>query len=403
MLSTLIGPSRKPQWLAAAVTSITLLLGVTNISTASATTTRLPASLIHATRKAPTSTTCNSYTHLTIGTTPYQDSLIMWLGLKFGWYKRACLDVSFTNVAWENVMSTLASGTVNTAWYNTTGVVSTYHLDPKLVYLYAWDIFDQGAAMMARPTDHMKSYSQLRAAGMTEKAAIAAVVNELKGKTIIVSVGGDTGEDLVNFLLDNGKPTSWVHILNLGQNPGLEAFLRGTGDAYIGGIPQRQTLVTHHYETLIAGSQLTAAPLNGFVTTRAFWSAHKQSFLALMHVTFMELRYTEAHTAEVGAYVSKLYDQQTGGTLTQADFVSFFQHWEHYPLNAAQDQTEILSPTGFGYWKHIWNSDNRYLVDIEHTLTTKVPYSAFLGNMFQRMYIAEYGAHETGWWPATKL
>lgn len=377
--------------------SLVAVIGLVGAGTATA------AASTYARSASPKATACSSYTNLKIATTPYQDSLVMALGQKFGWYRKACLNVSFVNTAWENVMSTLASGTVNTAWYNTTGVVSTYHIDRSLVYLYAWDIFDQGAAMMARPADHLKTYAQYKASGMSEEAAIHAVVNELKGKTVIVSVGSDTGEDLVNFLRQNGKPMSWVHVLNLGQNPGLEAFLRGTGDAYIGGIPQRQTLVNNHYQTLVAGSQLTPAPLNGFVTTRAFWNANKQAYLALMHVTYMEIRYTQAHTEQVGAYVSKLYNQQTGGSLTTADFVDFWQHWEHYPLNAAQAQKYILSPSGFGSWQRIWNSDNDYLVNVEHSLSSKVPYSAFLGNTFQKMYVAKYGANETGWWPASGL
>jgi ABC-type nitrate/sulfonate/bicarbonate transport system substrate-binding protein len=338
-----------------------------------------------------------------MGTTPYQDSLIMAVGQKFGWYKQACLNVTFTNTAWENAMSTLASGSVNVSWYNTTGVISTYHTDPKLVYVYPWDIFDQGAAMMVRPGLHLKTYDQLLASGLSQRAAVAQVVKELKGKQVIVSVGGDTGADLDTFLRSNSKLASWVHVINLGQNPGLAAFLRGTGDVYIGGIPQRETLVNDHYQTLIEGSAVTPAPLNGFVTTRAFYDANKDAFLALMHVMFMEIRYTQTHRQQVGAFVSKIYSQQTGSTLTAANFVTFFQHWEHYPLNAGQAQKQIFSTSGIGSWKAIWNNDNYYLFKVQHAIPAAVPYSAFLGVQFQKNYIAKYGANETGWWTAAKL
>lgn len=344
---------------------------------------------------------CKSVTNIRIATTPYQDSLIMTLGQKLGWYKRACLNVSFTNVAFTDEMSTLASGTVDVAWYNTTGVVSTYHLDPKLVYLYPWDIFDQGAAMMVRPGTGLKTYAQLRSQGMSNDQAIRAVITELHGKTVVTTLGEDTGEDLIMALRRQGKPLSWVHVINLSQDSGLATFLRGTGDAYIGGIPQRQTLVEHHYSTLIAGPALTAAPLNGFVTTRSYWQQNQQALLALMHVTFMAIRYTDAHTQQVASYVSKLYDQQTGATLTPADFVSFWQKLEHYPADAGQAQSDLLSPTGYAYWGKIWAQDNDYLHTVTKAIPAAVPESAFLGDTFQKLYVAKYGASESGWWPVS--
>jgi ABC-type nitrate/sulfonate/bicarbonate transport system substrate-binding protein len=344
---------------------------------------------------------CPTVTKLNIATSPYQDTLIMWLGQKEGWYKQACLNVSFTNTSWSSILSVLSSGTANMAWYNTTGVVATYHQDPRLVYLYPFNIFDQGAAMMARPSAHLTSYAQFRAKGLSSDKAIKAVVNELKGKTVIIAENQDTGEDLTMLLRRQHKPSNWVKTINLGQAPGLAAFLRGTGDAYIGGIPQRQTLINAKYQTLLAGSDLTPPPLNGFVTTRGFWNANKPAILSLMHVMFMNIRYTQAHTASVGSYISHLYDSQTGGSLTQANFVDFFQHWEHYPLNAAQAQAFELSPHGYAYWKTIWKEDNTYLVDLTKSVPSGAPTSAFLGKEFQKLYVKKYGAKETGWWPPT--
>ncbi len=43
-------------------------------------------------------TSCTKTTSISIATTPYQDSLIMTLGNKLGWYAKACLKVTFKNV-----------------------------------------------------------------------------------------------------------------------------------------------------------------------------------------------------------------------------------------------------------------------------------------------------------------
>lgn len=340
---------------------------------------------------------CKKTTKISIATTPYQDSLLMSLGTKLGWYSKNCLDVSFTNVDFSDTMSTLAAGTTDVAWYNTTGVVSTYHRKQDLVYLYPWDIFDQGAAMMARPSANLTTFDEYVKKGMSTKQATAAVIDELHGKTVVTTLGTDTGEDLIMALRRQGKPQNWVKVDNLSQDQGLSIFLRGTGDVYLGGIPQRATLTAKKYDTLLAGSDLTPPPLNGFVTTKGFWQAHQQAMLALQHVTFEAIRYTEKNLDAVAKYVSAEFNSQTGGSLTPADFKSFFQHYEHYPVNAAQAQKEIFSPSGFGYWKNIWTQDNDYLYTVTKAIPAPVPTSAFLGQQFQSMYIKKYGANETGW------
>jgi len=344
---------------------------------------------------------CAKTTSISIATTPYQDSLIMTLGNKLGWYAKACLKVSFTNVDFTNEMSTVVSGTTNVAWYNTTGVVSTYHQDNSLVYVYPWDIFDQGAAMMARPSANLTTYDEFVKQGKTSDDAVAAVIDELHGKTVITTIGSDTGEDLVMALRRQNKPQDWVKIINLGQDQGLATFLRGTGDAYIGGIPQRQTLVSKNYDTLLAGSNLTPAPLNGFVTKRSFYDANKDALLSLMQVTFMAVRYTEAHLDEVAAYVSKTFNAQTGGTLSADDFKTFWQKYEHYPVNAGDAQKLIFTQGGIGYWKAIWQQDNDYLYTVTKAIPASVPESAFLGEEFQKDYVAKFGSDEKGYWDPT--
>ena len=344
---------------------------------------------------------CKSMTSVNIGISPFQDTLLPTTGQALGWYKKACLNVSFTNVAWDSMMTTLASRSIDVAVYNTTGVVATYHADPNLVFAYPWDIFDQGAAMMGRPHDKLKTYAQFRAKGLSVKAARTATMKQLKGRTVVTTLGTDMGEDLIMALHRASMKQSDVHIVNLDTDAGLAAFLHGTGDAYIGGIPQRTKLVAEHYLTLLAGPNLTAPPLNGFVMSRQYFNSHKTAILSLIHVTYMIIRYTQAHTKAVGKYITSTLNKMTGAGMTVNDFVAFWQHWEHYPLNAAQAQKQLFSPKGFGYWHNIWHQDNTYLVTYSHLLKKPVPTSAFLGVGVQKSYVKKYGANEKGWWKPT--
>jgi len=347
------------------------------------------------------SAACGGMTNIRIGISPFQDTLLPSVGEKLGWYKQNCLNVSFVNVSWDAMMTTMASRSIDVAVYNTTGVISTYHIAPNLVFAYPWDIFDQGAAMMGRPGRGLKTFAQFRAQGLSRQAASTATVRQLKGRTVVTTLGTDMGEDLVMALHRAGMSLSDVHVLNLATDQGLAAFLRGNGDAYIGGIPQRTRLVADHYLTLLAGPDLTAPPVNGFVTTRAFASQNRDALLRLIHVTYMIIRYTQAHTGLVGQFITSTLNKQTAAGMKPSDFISFWQHWEHYPLNAAQAQREIFSPSGFGFWSRTWSQDNTYLVNFSHALKVKVPTSAFLGVQLQQAYVSKYGANETGWMKPT--
>lgn len=344
-----------------------------------------------------TSAACNGMTNIRIGISPFQDTLLPSVGQQLGWYKQNCLNVSLVNVSWDAMMTTMASRSIDVAVYNTTGVVSTHHIASNLVFAYPWDIFDQGAAMMGRPGRGLKTFAQFRARGLSAQAARTATMRQLKGRTVVTTLGTDMGEDLVMALHRTGMSLSDVKVINLSTDQGLAAFLRGTGDAYIGGIPQRTRLVTDHYLTLLAGPDLTAPPINGFVTTRAFATQNRDALLRLIHVTYMIIRYTQAHTRLVGAFITSTLNKQTAAGMKPSDFVSFWQHWEHYPLNAAQAQRELFNPNGFGFWQRTWNQDNTYLVNFSHVLKVKVPTSVFLGVQMQRAYVSKYGANERGW------
>jgi ABC-type nitrate/sulfonate/bicarbonate transport system substrate-binding protein len=323
----------------------------------------------------------------------------MSLGEKFGWYKRACLDVSFVNVSYASIMQTLASGTANVAWNTMQGVISTYHLKKDLVYLYPWDIFAQGNALMGRPGIGLETFEDFVKQGKSRKAAISAVIAELKGKTIVTTENNIRDEFVDEALDRQHKPLDWVKKVNLDPASGLAAFLGGTGDAYVAGVPQRQTLVAHHYLTLLAGPNLATPSLNGFLTTRKFWNAHRDAFLALQHVTYMSMRYTAAHKAQVARYIARTYNHDTGSSVTPKDFLDDWQGLEIYPTTAAQAEKLVVGPTSPFYWKTKWDADNRYSHAITHAIPADVPASANLTPIFQKAYVAKYGATEKGWWP----
>jgi NitT/TauT family transport system substrate-binding protein len=344
---------------------------------------------------------CKSVTNIRIATTPYQDSLIMSLGNELGWYAAECLNVTFQNVAFGDEPQVLSSGTSDVAWFSDPGVYEDYHQDPNLVYYYPWDIFYNGFALMARPSLHLKTAAQYEQEGQTQQQAVSSVINELHGKSVITTLNNSRAEEIQSPILQAGKPLNWMTYINEGAAPGLALFLRGTGDTYIAGIPQRAELLQDGYTPLLTGTELAPPPLNGFNTTKTFYEAHQAALLALLHVTFMEIRYTDANLNQVANYVASTYTHATGDQFTAADFKEYWQKLELYPTDAADAQKMVFDPSGVAYWQKTWNLDGLYFVKLTHTLTQDTPTSVFLGGQVQQAYIAKYGANETGWMKTT--
>ncbi|MEU8633117.1 hypothetical protein AB0C38_13170 [Amycolatopsis sp. NPDC048633] len=345
---------------------------------------------------------CAKTTNIQIATTPYQDSLIMSLGTQLGWYRQACLNVTFQNVALTTIAKIVASGHgAPVGWRTSSEINQAQHLAPDLGYLYPWDICSSCSALMARPGSGLKSYGEFAASGMSRAAAIAAVIDELHGKSIVTTLKNSRAEVIQSAIQGQGKPLDWASYVDLDPASGYTAFLAGTGDTYIAGLPQQQPLADKGYTNLLTGSELSPPPLNGFLTTKAYWTENKDALLALIRVTFMAIRYTDANREAVAKYVSQTYNKQTGSTLTVADFDRYWQKLETYPVNAGDARKLMFTPGAPAYWRAIWDEDNNYFFGTTHSIPEPAPASAFLGEEVQQAYVAKFGAGETGWWKAT--
>ena len=335
-------------------------------------------------------------TKIVIGISPFQDTLLPIVGAEKGWYKEVGLDVTFKTLAWNAMMPAVASGAVDVAVYNTTGVVLVYSKQPDLVFWYPWDIFAQGAALMGRPNIGLKTVKDFEQQSLDHKAAVKAVVAQLKSKSVVTTMGSDMGKAVVIVTSDNGLPRDQFKIIDMDPDQGLAAFLSGTGDAYLGGIPQRTRLTKEGYLTLISGPDIAPVPLNGWVTTRAFAEKNQEALLKLQNVMFRIIRYTNANQDEIAKLITDRLNSETGAQMTIENFKKFWNEIEIYSNNAAEVARDILSENGQGSWKRTWDNDNYYFVEVDKTVPAKVPYDACWAPKVQDLYVAKFGANETG-------
>jgi NitT/TauT family transport system substrate-binding protein len=335
---------------------------------------------------------------ITLGISPFQDTLLPLVAQKKGFFDEDKVDVQLKTLGWDAIMPAVASGTVDVAINNTTGVISVANREPSVIYWYGWNPFTEGAALIGDKNSSLKSVDQFKAEGMTERQAVNAAITQLKGKTIVTTLSSDMGKAVDAALQSAGMSRDDVKIVDLNPDQGLAAFLAGkTGDAYLGGVPQRTKAVKEGFPIIASGPQLAPPPINGFVTKKGFADDNQDSMLALMHAMFRAVRYCNAHTQECADMIVSELNKTTGGGLTPKDFTDSWQKIENFEGNAAEVQKAILAPTGYAYWKKTWDGDNAYLVNREKAIDAPVSAADhFWGDRIQKAYIAKYGAAEQG-------
>ena len=334
---------------------------------------------------------------ITLGISPFQDTMLPIIAEQKGWFEEAGLDVSLTTLGWDAVMPAVASGSVDVAINNTTGVVSVASRADDVIYWYGWNPFTEGSALMVRPDQGLSTVDELVAQGLSEDEARAQAFEQLRGKTIVTTMATDMGKQVLAALESVGLTVDDVDIVDMNPDQGLAAFLSGTGDAYLGGIPQRTRLTDEGMIVLASGPDLAPPPINGFVTTASYAENNEDAMLRLMNVMFRIVRFCNDNTAECGEIITDELNRQTGAELTVEGFIGFWQVFENYAGNAGEVQDIILSEDGYSYWRNTWDGDNQFFMDsgdISEPVDSDVH---FWGDRVQAAYVDRFGADETGW------
>jgi NitT/TauT family transport system substrate-binding protein len=326
------------------------------------------------------------------GVSPFQDTLLPALGKEMGWYEEEGLDVEFVVLGWTEVQEALAAGEVDVAINNISSVIAVHDRWPDFVYYYGFNIFDAGAALMARPD--YKSAEEFEAEGMSHQDAVKAALDQMVGKTVVTTGNTDMEQGVLGAAyragLDYQKD---FKIVDMNPDEGLAAFLTGTGDFFLGGIPQRTRATKEGMKPIVIGPDLAPPPINGIVTTKKYAEENQETMLKLLHVWFRIVNYIQDNTDEGAKVILDILNEQTGANMTVDDFKTFWQNYEHYPLSAEQVQTDILDPDGYAYWKNRWDDCNWYFYEIRKSIPAPVaPEDAFMMEDVQKAYLEKYGS-----------
>lgn len=325
------------------------------------------------------------------GVSPFQDTLLPILGNEFGWYEAQGLDVEFVILGWTEVQEALAAGEIDVAINNISSVIAVHQQWPEFVYYYGFNIFDAGAALMAKPK--YKSVDEFEEEGLSHEEAVKAAIEQMKGKTVVTTGNTDMEQAVLGAAIRAGLDyENDLDIVDLNPDEGLAAFLTGTGDFFLGGIPQRTRATQEGMKAIVVGADLAPPPINGIVTTRGYAEENPEILLKLIHVWFQIVNYIEDNTDEAAEIILDVLNTQTGANMSVDDFKTFWQNYEHYPLTPEQIEQDILSPDGYAYWKARWDDCNWYFAEVRKSIEEPVaPEDAFMMEEAHVAYLEMFG------------
>lgn len=305
------------------------------------------------------------------GVSPFQDTLLPILGAEFDWYEEQGLDVEFVILGWTEVQEALAAGEIDVAINNISSVIAVHQQWPDFVYYYGFNIFDQGAALMAKP--EYKSTEEFEAEGLSHEEAVQAALEQMSGKTVVTTGNTDMEQAVLGAAIRADMDyENNLNIVDLNPDEGLAAFLTGTGDFFLGGLAQRFRATQEGMKAIVVGPDLAPPPINGIVTTRTYAEENPEVMLKLIHVWFQIVNYIEENTDEGAEIILDVLNTQTGATMGVDDFKEYWQNWEHYPLTPAEIERDILDPEGYGYWKARWDDCNWYFYEVKQSIEEPV-------------------------------
>jgi len=332
-------------------------------------------------------------TKIRFSVAPFQDTLLPVVGVVKGWYQQEGLDVEIVPTDWYSTQESLASGHIDVGMGNIASVIGAHHNFPDGRILLLFNTFDNGFAIMIRQKSGMKTAAQLeRELGSPEKAALAAI-RQLRGKSVITTSQTDM-EQVVAYAvraagMELGKD---VKVIDLEPDEGLSAFLHGSGDAYLGGIPQRTRALKQGSVELLSGPMLGPSEINGIVSTGKFAQAHEEAVLKLVRVMFKIVDYTNKNLDEVASII---VGQMKKSDFTVDDFKRFWNNYEHYVATPTEARQRILSPDSPTYWKRRWDDSNYYFLRINNQ-KSRIPMAVdpsgvFLMPEILDAYVRKYG------------
>lgn len=300
------------------------------------------------------SSTSTAPTKLVVGVLPFLDYQPWYVASALGLDKQQGFELEFKTFPLEpNEILALARGDLQIAQ----GAIGS--LIPQIpqredLRVFLSEAQFKGFAFVGRE-GQIKTFDDFVSEGMSAADAQKATVQQFKGKQI-VTIKSSFGATIDATLELAGVQPSDVKILSFQDSPGAAVtYLRGTGDIFMGGLPETVKLLKHSggkYVTVIGAQDMGPAGLwysNAYVT-QAFLDEQHDQLVKLSAVWYRTMRYLKEQPDKAYPIMVDKLNAQGASGVTLADVKELIPAFAYFPT-LDEAATLTYDPASPGYWK----------------------------------------------------
>ena len=287
------------------------------------------------------------------GQLPYLDYGAWAIAEANGYLKDEGITLEYSTFEVEQPMfEAMIGGSIDVGDSGDTPFILSAAKAPELRLLSMASIFT-GYSIMSR-NGAFKTYEEvLPEVGGDREKALAEVCGQLKDKTVILPGGASFTPVLNTCLGYAGLTLADVKTIDVDPVEGAAAFIRGDGDFYTDGLPQRFRLEKEGMVNMVSGNELSGGAIDaaGIATTQAFLDANPGIAERLMRAWY---RATDFLASDEDAGVKIMTDwvnNLAGGDMTVDDGKRFLGDLVKLPTYAESGPLFFDDPASRFYYK----------------------------------------------------
>jgi ABC-type nitrate/sulfonate/bicarbonate transport system substrate-binding protein len=328
-----------------------------------------------------TSTSTSSSAPLTtvkVGIEPYTMFMLWPVAHEMGIDKEFGLNFDIMEFASADTANTaLARGDIDIA-----GSAISFHMAavkgaPQLIGFSSLSLF-KGFIFVGRK-GAIEPYSQL----VQEKGATEAKkyrINEFKDKNFCIVAQNEAL--LLDTLSQVGLTLNDVKLSEFADDPAAAtAFEQGTGDFYIGSLPQEQKLLGIPDKFINAGGTEILGPAGLWydimISTDKFMKDHKETALKTLAVMYKTVNFFSTRQQKFAEIAAEKLTAYNGATYSASDYITFQTEYDTF-LTISDLKAGMYDPSSSMYWKN----PAQYIINLDiqqKVLDSSVTADAYYG------------------------
>lgn len=221
---------------------------------------------------------------------------------------------------------------------------------PQLKSFSGWDLF-KGFIYVGRK-GKIKPFEQLKKEMGLEKAREFRI-KEMKGKTFCVIP--QRKPLIADTLGQYGISIDEVKLLNFADDQkAATAFIRGTGDFYMGSLPQERRLLKMKGYVNAGGTEILGPGglwYGCMIATDDYIAKNRETVLRSMAAMYRLFRLFRAQPMKVATPAAKHLSRMTGGTFSTKEYIELETIYDQL-LTVEESKEGYYNPSSRYYWKH---------------------------------------------------